>query len=250
MLQEWRNLGSVHWPYDPAEVQRLLPKGLLVDTCNGAAWVGLIPFEMCNIRVPHLPALGRLSTFPETNVRTYVLTPEGCRAVWFFSLDISRLLPAIVARTTYGLPYCWSSSTSTHDGIDTFTYTTARRWPRPQVNSRLELRVGAAVAQADLTELERFLTARWALASRFAGMNLWADVAHAPWELHHSQILDCEDSLVTAAGLTPPAGDPLALWSPGVKVRIGRPRRLSNLFYGIDEVSTVRSSRPTNNRDS
>lgn len=55
---------------------------------------------------------------------------------------------------------------------------------------------------------------------------MWADVDHAPWPLHRAEVVDCDDSLVTAAGLPAPAGEPLALWSPGVEVRIGRPHRL------------------------
>ncbi len=87
MVQGWHDLASLHWPYDPGLVQRLLPAGLRVDTLGGAAWVGLIPFHMRRIRVPRLPPLGRWSTFPEINVRTYVVDPAGRRAVWFCSLD-------------------------------------------------------------------------------------------------------------------------------------------------------------------
>ena len=228
MLQGWYDLASVHWPYAPADVQRLLPEGLHVDTCHGAAWVGLIPFHMRRIRVPGCPPFGRWSTFPETNVRTYVVTPDGRRAVWFCSLDISRLVPAVVARATYGLPYCWGSTSITHDGPDTAEYTTTRRWPRRGADSRLVIRIGEPVDNGDLTELERFVTARWALASRFAGLNLWAHVDHAPWVLHRSNLLHCDDSLITAAGLPTPTGDPIVLWSPGVEVRIGRPRRLTH----------------------
>jgi uncharacterized protein YqjF (DUF2071 family) len=32
--------------------------------------------------------------------------------------------------------------------------------------------------------------------------------------------------MLRAAGLPTPAGEPIALWSPGVDVRIGRPRLL------------------------
>ena len=226
MLQGWHDLTSVHWRYDPDVVQSLLPDGLRVDTCDGAAWVGLIPFHMRRIRVPGTPPLGRFSTFPETNVRTYVVAPDGRRAVWFCSLDVSRLAPAAVARTTYGLPYCWGPMSITHDAPDTVEYTASRRWPNRGPSSRIAVRKGAPVAEADLTELERFLSARWALASRFLGVDLWADVDHPQWVLHRSELLECDDSLVTAAGLPAPTGDPVVLWSPGVEVRIGRPRRM------------------------
>ncbi len=108
MLQGWHHLTALHWRYEPGVVQALLPDGFGVDTFDGSAWVGLIPFEMSRVRVPGLPAFGRLSTFPETNVRTYIVDGAGRRAVWFFSLDVSRLIPALVARVTYRLPYCWA----------------------------------------------------------------------------------------------------------------------------------------------
>lgn len=225
MLQGWYDLASVHWPYDPADVQALLPRGLHVDTVDGAAWVGLIPFHMRRIRVPGGPPLGGWSTFPETNVRTYVVTEDGRRAVWFCSLDISRVAPALVARLTYGLPYHWSKMTIAHRGADIVDYACHRR-SFPGASSHLRIRIGDEVEDQDLTELERFVTARWALASTFLGMTLRADVDHQPWVLHRSRLLECDDSLIIAAGLPTPRGEPVVLWSPGVEVRIGRPRRI------------------------
>jgi hypothetical protein len=35
------HLSCLHWPSDPADVQRRLPPGLEVDTFDGAAWIGL-----------------------------------------------------------------------------------------------------------------------------------------------------------------------------------------------------------------
>ena len=55
MLQGWHDLTALHWRYEPAEVQALLPEGFVVDTFDGSAWVGLIPFRMRRIRLPGLP---------------------------------------------------------------------------------------------------------------------------------------------------------------------------------------------------
>jgi uncharacterized protein YqjF (DUF2071 family) len=91
MRQTWRNLTFLHGRHALAVVARSLPPGLRVDTFDGAAYVGLIPFEIHNLRgIPH---------FPETNVRTYVIGPDGSRAVWFFSLDAARLAAVIGARS-------------------------------------------------------------------------------------------------------------------------------------------------------
>ncbi len=116
MLQGWNDLASIHWRYDPAVVQAVLPDGFRVDTFDGSAWVGVLPFHMRRVRFPHLPAFGPLSTFPETNVRTYLVDPAGRRAVWFCSLDITRLVTALVARVSYRLPYCWAQMSIDRSG--------------------------------------------------------------------------------------------------------------------------------------
>lgn len=224
MLQGWHDLASLHWRYDPADVQRLLPAGFRVDTFDGSAWVGLLPFHMRRIRVPGLPPFGPLSTFPETNVRTYLVDPRGRRGVWFCSLDITRLVPTLVARATYNLPYCWARMTLDRAG-DVWTYASQRRWPRTAAASRIQVRVGQRLAPDEVTDLDHFVSARWALGSTMLGRLRWAEVEHEPWPLHRAELVDLDESLVTAAGLPAPAGPPHVLWSPGVEVRIGPPRR-------------------------
>jgi uncharacterized protein len=222
MRQQWLDLAYVHWRYDPAEVQAMLPDGLVVDTFDGAAWVGLIPFSMRRIGLPHGPAVPYFGSFSEVNVRTYVRRGEMV-GVWFFSLDVDRLVPAAVARTTYRLPYCWGDTSHDRQG-DTLTTIVKRRWPNRVDESRLSVLMGEPMA-AD--ELDIFLTARWGLFSA-AGRGLrYAAVDHEPWPLRAGSILDIDDHLVTAAGLTPPQGQPHVRSSDGVSVRIGWPSRVA-----------------------
>jgi uncharacterized protein len=226
MLQGWYNLTSVHWRYEPAEVQALLPPGYSVDTYDKSAWIGLIPFEMQRIRLPFGPnggiSAGRFSTFPETNIRTYIVDSKGRRGVWFFSLDITRLAPALVARGGYGLPYCTATMSIEATG-DFAHYRSTRKWPGPKgASSDLKVRIGSRLTVAP-DSLEAFLSARWALGSTFAGKLVWAEIEHPEWVLHEASVIHCNESLVAAAGLSAPKGDPVALWSPGVEVRIGRP---------------------------
>ena len=100
MVQQWNNLVFLHWRYDPSAVQALLPHGIEVETFDGSGWVGLIPFHMDRLGLPGgLAPLPHVGSFPEVNVRTYVRAGDRV-GVWFFSLDIDRFLPAVVARTT------------------------------------------------------------------------------------------------------------------------------------------------------
>ena len=222
MLQGWRDLTYVHWPYDPAVVQGNLPPGLQVDTFDGRAWVGLVAFHMQRIRLPGTPAIPYLGTFPETNVRTYVRGPDGTPGVWFDSLDVNRLLPVLVARASYRLPYMWSRM-HIHRSADRIGYTTRRRWPGPRgAESALVIEPGEFVE--DPGPLEHFLTARWGLFTELRSRLAYAPVDHPPWPLQSAEIVRLEDQLVAAAGYPAPGGDPLVHFSPGVEVKIGLPR--------------------------
>ncbi len=226
MLQGWKELTYLHWPYSPAAVQRQLPAGLQVDTFDGEAWVGLVAFRMERIRLPRTPAVPYLGTFFETNVRTYVRGPDGRPGVWFHSLDVDRLLPVLVARGTYRLPYMWSKMGIERRG-DELSYVARRRWPGPRgARSRFSIRAGDPIA--DPSPLEHFLTARWGLFTQLASRMSFAPVAHPAWPLQRAELRVLDDELVEAAGYSKPKGRPLVHFSPGVEVRIGLPRRVDH----------------------
>lgn len=251
MVQRWDDVVFLHWRYDPAEVQRLLPDGVVVDTHDDAAWVALVPFSMRGLGVPGWAPMPHVGEFPEVNVRTYVRAGDR-RGVWFFSLDVDRLLPALVARGAYHLPYCAGSASherlggpaaerttpQSRDGRGALVTTSVRRrWPRPAVTGSgasqgapppradVTVRVGSAIEPGD--RLARFLTGRWGLISATRrGALRWAPVEHPRWSLHEASVESLDESLVTAAGLPAPVGEPHAMWSPGVDVRVGRPVRI------------------------
>lgn len=225
MTQRWTDLTYLHWPVDPALLEPTMPPGTRVDTAGGAAWVGLIPFVMRDVRL-RVPGTARpalrppppLGAFCETNVRTYSVGPDGRRGVVFLSLDAERALPVLVARTVFALPYLWSRMRCERDG-DLLTYTCERRVPGPRgTRSRLTVRPGAPV---EPTALDLFLTARWGLHVRRGRRTAYGPMDHGPWPLHSAELLDLDDDLVAAAGLPRPAGPPRVLFSPGVDVRVG-----------------------------
>jgi hypothetical protein len=75
-------------------------------------------------------------------------------------------------------------------------------------------------------DLAHFLSARWGLFSQgFGGRLRYAPVDHEPWELYEASIVGLDDHLVTAAGLPTPTGEAHVMFSPGVSVRIGKPRK-------------------------
>jgi uncharacterized protein YqjF (DUF2071 family) len=225
MVQRWNDVVFLHWRFEPDVVQRLLPSGVDVDTFDGSAWVGLIPFHMDGLGVSGLAPLPHVGSFPEVNVRTYVRA-GGRVGVWFFSLDVDRLLPAVVARTTYSLPYCSGLADHVRAG-DVITSRVRRRWPRSTDAPTTQIAVRSGRPIDDSDPLAGFLTARWGLISATRrGRLRYAPVDHPTWALYGAELLHLDDHLVAAAGLPQPDGPPLAMWSPGVDVRVGRPIRL------------------------
>jgi uncharacterized protein YqjF (DUF2071 family) len=229
MYHRWERLTFLHWAYDPKVVQQLLPRSLTVETFDGLAWVGLVPFYM-RINAPGIPRLPWISHFCETNVRTYARDELGHSGVWFFSLDAERFPAVTTARLGFRLPYMWSRM-RLHESGNITTYTTRRRWPRAGVRSRVRVEIGEPFAVDELTDRDHFLTARWTLFSVANPSGSWrryANAQHDAWTLgpmRRATVLELDDQLVTDAGLPAPKGDPLVHYSPGVDVRIGLPRR-------------------------
>jgi uncharacterized protein YqjF (DUF2071 family) len=226
MIDRWDNLTFLHWSFPRAEVQRLIPPPLEVETFDGWAWVGLVPFVM-QVRPPpamHLPA--RIG-FPETNVRTYVRAPDGSTGVWFLSLDAADLSAVVTARTTYRLPYFWSSMSVQSSG-SSVSYRSRRRWPGPAgASTDVAVEVGPQLETSALGDFDHWLTARYRLFSvRGARRQRYALADHAPWVLHEAHVRRLDETLLEAAGLRRPDAAPVVHWSPGVEVRIGLPRRI------------------------
>jgi uncharacterized protein len=219
MFQRWRDVTFVHWRYPSDVVQRLLPAPLEVETFDGLAWVGLVPFTMSGLRPPGLPALPWLSTFPETNVRTYVRAPNGPTGVWFLSLDAARLAAVLAGRAGYGLRYRWSSMRVDVAG-DRVDYRSRRRWPGPVV-ARCHLRVDVGSPLIEPGKLDRWLTKRHRFYTMIAGRLATATADHPPWSLRRAVLLEFSDDLVSAAGVPAPTESPVVHYSAGTSARIG-----------------------------
>src|SRR6056297_2999786 len=117
MRMTWSELLFAHWPVEPELVAEHLPAGVTLDTRDGKAWVGVVPFLMSNIAPRWVPPIPGLSRFLELNVRTYV-SVDGKPGVWFFSLDAESKVAVRVARATFNLPYmdATMSINRRHDG--------------------------------------------------------------------------------------------------------------------------------------
>jgi uncharacterized protein YqjF (DUF2071 family) len=211
----WLTQTFVHWSYPPETVQAVLPEGLVVDEYEGAAWVGLTPFVMANVRPLGVPARAPgARTFPETNLRTYVRHRGGRDGLWFLSLDVA--CPVMVAARAIGAPYTPGTLSVSRSG-DTVSYAGSRWAGGPSY--RLFVRPGEPI---EPMERDVWLTSRWRAYTRRLGMLWETPVEHEPWPLADATVDVLEETLTTAAGLPAPATEPVVHFSPGVRhVRLG-----------------------------
>lgn len=172
MRQRWSQLLFLHWQWDHAEIQRRLPNGLEVDTWNGSAFLGVVPFLMQRVRPAFCPPLPWLSWFHELNLRTYVRDRLGRPGVWFFSLECDQPIAVKLARNAFKLRYLNAQMSHTHqDGWMEFqSLRTQEPGPNGETEARFHyrpaLREHAANAIASPGSLEWFLLERYRL---FAG---------------------------------------------------------------------------------
>jgi uncharacterized protein YqjF (DUF2071 family) len=222
MYHSWRHLTFLHWPVVVEDLQRMLPPGLRVDTYEGVAYVGLVPFTMHSIRIAGLPAIPGLSASHETNVRTYVVDENGVPGVWFFSLDAENPVFVQTARAWYRLNYV-RARMSVSAGEERIEYSSRRR-----VGGRCIVKAafGGDARHADPGTLDHFLVERYALYAYSRGRLLRGRVRHGPYPLVRATCERVDDQLVAAAGLSTSDAEPHVLYSPGVDVEVFGIRRI------------------------
>lgn len=208
MEQTWRDLLFAHWSYPIDEIRAVVPDSLPLDTFDGQAWIGVVPFMLEGFKARGLVPLPGMAAFPELNVRTYV-TVGGKPGVYFFSLDADSKLAVLGARMIH-LNYfdAEMSLAQTPKGIAFQSTRSDLRGP-PASFSALYSPVGETFEPQRGT-LEHFLTERYCLYSvDAAGAVGRLEIHHRPWLLQRAQADLDAGSVVQAAGLATPFRQPL-----------------------------------------
>jgi uncharacterized protein YqjF (DUF2071 family) len=206
MHQNWHHLLFLHWEIPPGDLQALLPPRLTLDTYEGKAYVGLVPFTLTGVRPILTPPLPWISSFHEINVRTYVHHEGRDPGVWFFSLDASSMIAVTAARAAYHLPYFEADmdfrvGEGALPAIDFHSRRTDDRGTRP-ANAHLSYRAveGPAKPAAPGT-LEHFLVERYVLYAEHEHQLYRARVHHQPYPVQRAEVLALDETLIWAAGV-------------------------------------------------
>jgi hypothetical protein len=230
MAQSWHDLLFAHWPVAPNDLRPTLPPGLRLDTYDGWAWVGVVPFRLTGLRLRGLPSLPGLSAFPELNVRTYVTAPSGAKpGVYFYSLDAANPL-AVAAARCLGLRYFAARMAARRAGgwID---YRSERAHPgaAPADFAAWYRPVGAAYHAAH-GSLDEWLVERYCLYAVTPGGTIRRlEIHHRPWPLQPAEAELRFDNLTRQHGIPLPPPPPvlhfarrqdMIAWPPRAVVRV------------------------------
>ena len=203
--QSWVDLAFLHWRVDADEVAKLVGRSVELELFDGYAWLGIVPFQITDLRPRGLPPLPRVSTFPELNVRTYV-TRDGKPGIWFFSLDAASTLMVESAKRLYRLPY--NRAQMTHRRVsDAVLFESARSGAAFSGSYR----GSGPLFRPEPGSLEEFLTERYCLYTEDGGRPYRAEIHHRPWELQQGE---ATVDLNTVSPLPLPNEPPHVLFSP------------------------------------
>jgi uncharacterized protein len=208
MAQSWHDLLFAHWEVDAAKLRPQVPASLRIDTFEGKAWLGVVPFRMSGVRLRWTPALPGLSAFPELNVRTYV-TAQNKPGVWFFSLDAANAIAVAAARLSFHLPYFRARMTC-GDVAGWIQYKSERKHSgAPDASFEARYRPAGKCFEAQPGTLAHFLTERYCLYSA-AGERIYrSEIHHPAWQLQSAEAQFTKNSMAEAARLALPAEMPL-----------------------------------------
>ena len=232
MTQRWNDLLFAHWRAQAPQVASLLPDGLHLDTFDGSAWLGVVPFWMDRIKVRGVPTIPGARSFPELNLRTYVRDHRtGTPGVYFFSLDGANLLAVAVARSFYHMPYYWAEMRIDTHSEREFSFFSRRRFVSKPVIFKARYRgLGPTrkLAEPRSGSLEYFLTERYCLFTRNrAGEPMRASIHHIPWPLEEAEAEIEQNDLAAALGIELPDQDPVLHYSRRLAVYVWQLERMA-----------------------
>jgi uncharacterized protein YqjF (DUF2071 family) len=221
MTQTWSELLFLHWKWDPDIVQASLPRGLKVDTFDGAAWMGVVPFYMRKVRPRFVPSVPWISDFLELNVRTYVRDEQGRPGVWFYSLDCNQPLAVWTARTFFHLPYQHARMKAVKED-DGSVYYECRRRGKESI-SAYKYRLDNLSSVAEPGTLEFYLVERYLLYAQSPRGLRSGRVHHVPYPVSNVGLEAWDAEPLVQAGFEHPQRPPdHVCGSKGVDVRVYR----------------------------
>ena len=226
---EWRDLAMLNFAIDPQCLQPMAPKGTLVDTFDGQAYVSLVGFLFGQTKVMGIPLLFH-QQFEEVNLRFYVRRmcgEEARRGVVFIKEIVPAFLISRSARFFYNESYITCPmrhrvETQGRQRRLEYLWRYNRKWNRIAVT-------GNGNARPPKTgSLEEFITHHeWGYTRQRDGRCLEYRVSHPRWDVATAAefSLECDGTALygkeVGAALRKPPSSAFAIAGSAVSVYRG-----------------------------
>lgn len=191
MTQTWEHILFIHSRVPSQLIIPLLPPELELDTFDGEAWIGALPFRVTHQRLKGLPEIPLFNTFLEINVRTYVKY-KGFPGVYFFSLDANHPL-AVCGAKALSLPYKHAQMKMTFDE-ESILFNSKRIFSSEGKFAAVYKPVSDP-APAIAGSLEAWLLERYCLFTKWGKQILRGDIHHDRWKISKADALFLENTV-------------------------------------------------------
>lgn len=171
--QEWNHAIFLHWQVELSELKKFVPKELEIDLFDEKPWISVVAFTMEKIRPKNLPSFPLISDFDEINIRTYVKS-NNKTGVYFLSIEGGKYLSCKVAKVISELPYRFSKIKRIESQYESIN---------SEFNDKLNIQFEIGKVISDKTELEKWLTERYALFQDTEKSINEFEIHHLEWPL-------------------------------------------------------------------
>ena len=180
--QEWNNAIFLHWHVELPELKKFVPKELEIDLFEGKPWISVVAFTMEKIRPKNLPSFSPISDFDEINIRTYVKS-NNKTGVYFLSIEGGKNLSCKVAKGMSELQYRFSKIKRTENKYES---------NNSEFNDKLNVQFTIGKEVTEKTELEKWLTERYALFQDTEKSINEFEIHHLEWSINELDLRNLE----------------------------------------------------------
>ncbi|MEJ7718098.1 MAG: DUF2071 domain-containing protein [Thermoleophilaceae bacterium] len=201
IAQTWADLLFAHWRVPLAQLRRIVPEQLPVDSFDGDGWIGVVPFVLQGLRLRHTPPVaGRIHVHGAQ--RPY-LRERGREAGHLLLLARRRELSRRPGRPTDLPPAVLPGRDVGSASGEDVVYTSRRdRLHRDRAIFRARYRPSGPEFAAETPSLEHFLTERYCLYTLDGRQRVRrADIHHPPWRLRPAEAAIEQNTMVGPLGL-------------------------------------------------
>jgi uncharacterized protein YqjF (DUF2071 family) len=177
-FQQWQDVLMLHWEVPAANLHRLLPLGISLDTIDGKAWISLVIFSVKNMKARSLSLPDFIGSFEEINLRTYV-KKDGIAGIYMFSIETNKKLVAAMTRLLIGVPYM--SCTIKKRGENVIS-------SNPLKGNNMDIKTVRTGVPFHKTDLDYWLTERHSLYVHSERTWHRHDIHHKEWPLESCDI--------------------------------------------------------------